>query len=260
MSVLGIHFSGLICLGDNLMMKILQYLGPNSLIFKLHGHYFVAEHCFREELKVPRIRYIHLPSSLHPSPKPSYCKTSLAKMQRTLRALKQMNIGNERLKSDILARGLDPDCSDITVPAQSTSLRHQIFTKQIKQPATKKKEIMLLKKIEDLKFKLHLVRKEKEARMNTIQEKRDLFEARVSETERSIEVMTAKFHGLSKDKDKLEEWLKTFDEFRSYKEKAGSDLFTRRKQLISQLIEIFPINDANTHLPTIGIEIFSIKD
>jgi len=250
--VIGIHFSGLICIGDNLMMKIVRYLGPNSLIFKLHGHFFVAEYCFREELRVPRLRYIHLPLRLHSSPKSSYGKTSLAKMQRTLRALKQMNIGNERLKSEILARGLDPNCSDINVPVQSTSLRQQIFTKQIKQPATKKKEIFLQKKIEELKLKLHLVRQEKEAIRNTIQAKRTLFEARVTETEKSIEVMTAKFHGLSKDKDRLEEWMKTFDEFRSYKEKAKSDLFTRRKQLISQLREIFPINDANTNLPTVG--------
>ena len=64
--------------------------------------------------------------------------------------------------------------------------------------------------------------------------------------------MTEKFHALAKDKEKLSNWLKTFDEFRNYKEKSTSDLEIRRRQLISQLSHIFPLHDTETSLPTIG--------
>ena len=64
--------------------------------------------------------------------------------------------------------------------------------------------------------------------------------------------MTEKLHALAKDKEKLANWLNTFHEFRSYKEKASADVVLRRRQLISQLCQIFPLNDANTSLPTIG--------
>jgi len=223
LAVLGIYFSGLVCVGDSLLMKTVQYLEPNSLVFKLHGHYFVGPDSFNSEIKVPLIKYINLPSSQTASAKPSYDKPALAEMQRTLRALKQMNLGNARLKGEILHRGLDLESADHCIQTQTTSLLQQIFNKQ-----------------------------EKEALLSEINEKKKQYEVEVAETEKAIDFMTAKFHELSKDKEKLGDWMKTFDEFRGYKEKASSDLVTRRKQLISQLQEIFPINDANTSLPTIG--------
>ena len=229
------------------------------MVFNLHGHYFVGHHAFKKEVNVPLVRYTELPPNLLPPSKSSYDKTSLAKMQRTLRALKQMNVGNARLKNEILIRGLDPDSTDLTVQTHTASLRQQIFNKQVKQPATKRKETALLKRIEALKLKLHLLRQEKEAVLNEIDEKNKRVESEVAETEKAIDTMTTKFHGLSKDKEKLGEWMKTFDEFRGYKEKAGSDLVTRRKQLISQLTEIFPINDANSSLPTIGMQNIFLK-
>ena len=251
--VLGLHFSGLVCLGDTIMMKTVQCLEPNTLIFKLHGHFFIASDSFINGMSIPRIRFHELPLNHNFTRKPSYAKTSLAKMQRTLRALKQINIGNERLKSDILSRGLDPACSDHPVPVQTTSLRQQIFSKQFKQPATKKKEIVLQKKIETLKLKLHLLHQERDSIIDSIERKKEKFEDTISETDKSIDEMTEKFHSLCKDKEKLADWLNTFDEFRSYNAATRSDLVIRRKQLISQLVEIFPIKDAKTSHPTIGM-------
>ena len=235
-----------------MIMKIVQRLQPNSLIFKLHGHFFVASDSFINGLCIPKIRFHELPFKHNFIGKPSYSKTSLAKMQRTLRALKQINLGNERLKSEILCRGLDPACSDLPVPVQTTSLRQKIFSKQFKQPATKKKEIILQKKIEALKLKLHLLHQERDSIIDSIERKKEKFQDAISETDKSIDEMTEKFHSLSKDKEKLADWLKTFDEFRSYNSHTRSDLIIRRKQLISQLGEIFPINDAKTSHPTIG--------
>jgi len=253
LSVQGMHFSGLVCIGDNLMMSILQYLQPNSLVFKLHGHFFVASESFKGEARVAKVRYAALPACLNLPGKQSYGKTSLAKMQRTLRALKQIHIGNERLKSEILGRGLDPSSTDVTVQAaQSTSLRQQIFNKQVKQPGTKRKETILLKKIEVIKLRLSLLKEEKESIVNELDGRKAQFDTNLFEADKSIDEMTEKFHNLSKDKEKLSDWMKTFDEFRGYNEKTSSELVTRRKQLISQLIEIFPISEPTSSLPTIG--------
>ena len=127
LSVQGIHFSGLVCIGDNLMMNLVHHLRPNSLVFRLSGHFFVDSESFRgENSGVARLRYIALPDCVSLPSKQSYGKTSLAKMQRTLRALKQSHLANERLKSDILSRGLDPSSRQDAAAVQaanSTSLR-----------------------------------------------------------------------------------------------------------------------------------------
>ena len=90
------------------------------------------------------------------------------------------------------------------------------------------------------------------------QETKSKIDYNLLETDNSTDNMTQKFHALAKDKEKLGNWLKTFDEFRNYKEKSASDLEIRRRQLISQLSHIFPLHDTETSLPTIGKLLFII--
>ena len=81
-------------------------------------------------------------------------------------------------------RGVDPDSPEIgisTTPAtaaqssslaataSTASLSRLIFNKQLKQPATKKKEIQLMTQIEELKLKLSMLREEKSDLNNRIQ-------------------------------------------------------------------------------------------
>jgi len=262
-SVIGIYFSGLICIGDSLNMNIIQHLDKNSLVFKLHGHYFVGVESLK--VKVPMLRFLEMPRKLSFTGKPSYSKNSLAKMQRTLRALKQIHQCNQRIKSDIVSRGVDPDSpetgisitptasqSSLAATASTASLSRLIFNKQLKQPSTKKKEIQLMTQIEELKLKLSMLKEEKTDLSNRIRETKSKIDYNLLETDNSTDNMTEKFHALAKDKEKLSNWLKTFDEFRNYKEKSTSDLEIRRRQLISQLSHIFPLHDTETSLPTIG--------
>ena len=58
----GIYFSGLICIGDSLNMNIIQHLDKNSLVFKLHGHYFVGVESLK--VKVPMLRFLEMPRKL----------------------------------------------------------------------------------------------------------------------------------------------------------------------------------------------------
>ena len=59
------------------------------------------------------------------------------------------------------------------------------------------------------------------------------------------------YHTLSKDREKLDAWLQTFQESRDCNRRTGEALKLRRNQLIGQLSEIFPIQDTSTPLPTI---------
>jgi hypothetical protein len=175
-------------------------------------------------------------------------------MQRTLRALKQQGVSNEHVKAEILSRGLDPRCADVTAYSSQnpTSLRLQIFSRQSKHPATKKREIALRKSIESLRLHVALLHQEKQFLQQAIQQKKKLHQNFLLELDKSIEVLTERFHTLSKDREKLADWLNTFEEFRVYNSRTAASLACRRKQLISQLCEIFPIHGSGSNLPTIG--------
>jgi hypothetical protein len=252
----GLHFSGLVCVGEKLMQSLVQHLEPNTLVFKLHGHFFIAADSFRGPALLPRHRFFEVPHLAAEVGKPSYDSAALCKMQRTLRALKQRGVSNEHLKAEILSRGLDPRCADVTAFSSqnnnSTSLRLQIFSRQSKQPATKKREIALRKTMESLRLQVALLRQEKQSLLQTIQQKRLQHQNCLLESDKSIEVLTESFHTLSKDREKLADWLKTFEEFRVYNSRTAASLAARRKQLISQLCEIFPIHGTDTSLPTVG--------
>ena len=251
----GIHFSGLVCVGDKLMRNIVQHLEPNTLVFKLHGHFLIAVDSFHGPPGLlSRHRFIEIPHMRAEACKLSYNSGALCKMQRTLRALKQRGASNDRVKVEILSRGLDPRCPDVTAfsSQNTTSLRLQIFSRQSKLPATKKKEIALRKSIESLRLEMALLRQEKQSLLQAIQQKKLLHQNSLLEAEKSIEVLTESFHTLSKDREKLTDWLKTFEEFRVYNSRTAASLAARRKQLISQLCEIFPIHGTDTSLPTIG--------
>jgi hypothetical protein len=254
----GLHFSGLVCVGEKLMRSLVQHLEKNTLVFKLHGHFFIAADSFHGPALLPRTRFLEVPHMSADAGKPSYDSAALCRMQRTLRALKQRGVSNEHVKAEILSRGLDPRCADVSAFSSqnpgtaSTSLRLQIFSRQSKQPATKKKEIALRKSIESLRLQVALLRQEKQSLLLTIQQKRLQHQNCLLESDKSIEMLTESFHTLSKDREKLADWLKTFEEFRVYNGRTAASLAARRKQLISQLCEIFPIHGTDTSLPTVG--------
>jgi len=253
--VWGVDFSGLICVGNKLMKSLTQNFSFNSLVFRIHSNYFVPRECFvgfSEDL-TPPLRFFEIPGVHTDAGKISYDRSALRKMHWTLRALKQRAGANEQFKRDILTRGIDPNTADMNVPTMTrqTSLRQQIFARQTKLPGTKKEEIGLSVQIEAERLKVATLREEKERLLQELENKREKKKTISLEYDELNGILMENIHNLSKDKEKLSEWLKTFQDCRESCQKTSRGLTIRRNQLISQLNEIFIIGDSGGTLPTI---------
>ena len=186
----------------------------------------------------------------------SYDISRLSKLTRTLRELKKKDESNDHVKKEISER-LEPKLPRNTIqinptnPNVSASLRQQIFSVQPKLPATKMQEIDLTKKIENIKFKIALLKKEKERLMAEVESKKEATRKSVLDGDEVNNHLLEDYHKLSKDKDKLDSWLNSVQESRDCNAKTKQALKIRRYQLISQLREIFPIHDSDTTQPTI---------
>ena len=250
-TVWGVTFSGLVCVGDKIPPKIAATLRPNSLVFKLHNHYFVCNECLQEP--VPQLRFVEVPNMILESCKSSYDRASLLKLASTLRALKQIELSNGEVKRDISAR-LDPGPGGKLAPALasvSSSLRQQIFSVKPKQPATKMAEVNLAVKIENTRCRLALLKQEKERLQAVIDSKKEERDKSLAVGDEVNNNLMEKYHTLSKLKEELEIWCKSFQESRECNKKTKVVLQNRRRQLISQLGEIFPIQYTEEPHPTI---------
>ena len=254
LSVWGVTFAGLVCVGDKISKSIAQDLNENSLVFKLQHHYFICNDCLQKPLTLAR--FMEVPFITHDSCKSSYDRTSLTKLAATLRALKQIEVSNGRVKKEISER-LDPELSrnSVSVPANtanvSASLRQKIFSVQPKQPATKMAEVNLAVKIENTKYRIALLHLEKERIKAEMVSKKDARQKSVDDGDSVNNHLLENYHTLSKDKDKLESWLSSVQESRDCNVKTRKGLLILRNRLISQLTEIFPIHDSASHHPTI---------
>ena len=262
LAVVGVNFSGLICIGDKISRSCVSNLKSNSVVFKIHHHFFVSNDCLHN--RIEQFRFIEVPFMTVDSCKSSYDRVSLSKLAATLRALKQSEASNSRVKKEIALRGLEP--GSVSLAPQTASLRQQIFSVQPKLPATKMTEISLSTKIEDIKFRIDLLKNERDRLRNALALKKELREQSVTDGDECNSRLMENYHTLSKDREKLETWLQTFQETRDFNRKTSESLRLRRNQLISQLSEIFPIFDTNSHLPTIchvalpGSEIMRERD
>lgn len=249
--VWGVTFSGLLCVGNTITPKIVSSFSDNCLVFKLQQHYFVCNQCLKEPLR--QERYLEVPHIMLESCRSSYDKSRLTNLTSKQRALKQIEMSNSHVKRDISVR-MEPSPSvqiNPNITSVSTSLRQQIFSVRPKLPATKLAEINLAVKIENLKFRLGLLKQEKERLKIVVATKRAERENRLATEYEVNSSLMDNYHSLAKDKEKLESWCKSFQESRDCNMKTGEILQSRRHQLIGQLGEIFPLLYTDTPQPTI---------
>ena len=245
-TVWGVTFSGLLCVGEKVSQSLATSLKKNSFVFRLHQHYFVSN----QSLVVPlrQERFIEVPYMTVDSCKSSYDRESLTNLTGTLRKLNQIELQNNRVKKDISDR-LEPGPNVSSIA--STSLRQQIFTVQPKHPSTKMAELSISVKIENMKFRIDLLRQERNRIKKEIKAKLESKQKILDCGDEVNSNLMENYHSLSKDREKLEAWLQTFQESRDCNKKTREGLRLRRNQLISGLREIFPIHDSLTNLPTI---------
>jgi len=251
-TVWGVTFSGLVCVGDKLSAKVASKLSKNSFVFKLNQHYFVCNDTLQEPIS--QARFFEVPCVTNDLIfRESYDISRLRKLTTTLRDLKKKEVSNNLVRKEISER-LEPELPrniQVNPTNVSASLRQQIFSVQPKLPATKMQEIDLTVKIENIKFKISLLKKEKERLMAELESKKGAKRKSVMDSDELNNHLLEDYHKLSKDKEKLDSWLNSVQESRDCNTKTKHALKIRRHQLISQLREIFPINNSETTHPTI---------
>ena len=249
--VWGVTFSGLLCVGNTITSKIVSSFSDNCLVFKLQQHYFVCNECLKEPLR--QERYLEVPHIMLESCRSSYDKSRLTNLTSKQRALKQIETSNGHVKREISAR-MEPGPSgqiNVNIAGVSTSLRQQIFSVRPKLPATKRTEINLAVKIENLKFRLALLKQEKERLKIDVASKRAERENSLATEDDVNNSLMDNYHSLAKDKERLESWCNSFQDSRDCNTRTGEILKSRRHQLIGQLGEIFPLLYTDSPQPTI---------
>ena len=246
-TVWGVAFSGLVCLGEKISRSVAASLQPESFVFRLHQHYFVSNQSLAQPLR--QERFLEVPYMTVDSCKSSYDRESLTNLTARLRKMNQLELQNNRVKKDISSR-LEAGPS-MGRYLSETTLRQQIFSVQPKHPATKMAELGLTVKIENTKFRLDLLRAERNRIKREIQIKLEVKQKILEGGDEVNNSLMENYHSLSKDREKLEAWLQTFQDSRDCNKKTREGLRLRRNQLISGLREIFPIHDPLSALPTI---------
>ena len=156
----GVGLSGLTCIGDKLSRATASNLQANSLVFKMHQYYFVAASSLLSG-PVALWRRTEVPNITVESGKPSYDRPGLAKLHSTLRALHQSTNANSLVTTELATRGLDHSGSDslAAAPAQiGRTISSKILEVRMKSSATRKQEIVLAKRIEDVRFRIDSLR------------------------------------------------------------------------------------------------------
>ena len=103
--VMGVTFSCLVCLGTELSEQFVTNCRENTLVFKLHQHYFVANHSLKEPLDRDKERCVEVPNMSQVECKSSYDETSMVTLVGALRALKAFRVLNIDIKTKISTKG-----------------------------------------------------------------------------------------------------------------------------------------------------------
>jgi len=249
----GVGLSGLTCIGDKLSRATASNLEANSLVFKMHQYYFVATSSLLSG-PVALWRRTEVPNITVESGKPSYDRPGLAKLHSTLRALHQSTNANSLVTTELATRGLDHSGSDshAAAPAQmGRTISSKILEVRMKSSATRKQEIFLAKRIEGVRFRIDSLRQERERLSLEVKGRRADLNKVGESLETGGDLLKQSKDALTRDKEKLEAWLASFTNSRESNRKSAEYLRIRRLQLISQLSEIFPIQDSQSSTPTI---------
>ena len=179
-------------------------------------------------------------------------RSGLAKLHSTLRSLRHSCQAASLLKAELAARGLDQATSVAEAAPQLTrSISSKILEVRVKQSATRKQEIAMVKRIEDITFRIDSLRLERDRLREEVAGRRKMLERQGGELEAGSCLLTQSYHSLARDREKLEQWLASFHKSRESNRKTGESLRIRRLQLISQLSEIFPLQEVSSPCPTI---------
>ncbi|XP_049775657.1 UV radiation resistance-associated gene protein [Schistocerca cancellata] len=250
LTVWGVYFNGLIYLGPKLCSDPSSFC-INTIVFHMHGGYFTAPECFKEQPQKIRNSRILLNQS---DVRPSYTVSLLLRLHTVQQAIKKQMLSAQSLREKITLGGL--------VPLRSNEGESLFRLLNVSQSKNRRQEILKLKQeIEKLKFKVSLLSQEKRRKQEQVVQIEKMSIAVTEENQdRGINLM-AKYEHLYKETEQLKEWRKSYLDARESFVHINAQLNFRRRQLISELSFIYPIVEESTDKFTIaGVHLPNSED
>lgn len=108
------------------------------------------------------------------------------------------------------------------------------------------------KQLEIAKFRTKLLSQERDKKSAFIRQLKQNCSALIDENEERGSMLMESYHKLSRDAEKLKEWKKEQVQLRESLIHVTTQLHHRRRQLMNQLLFIYPLEDINSHKRSIN--------
>ncbi|CAH0547955.1 unnamed protein product [Brassicogethes aeneus] len=267
----GINFSGLVYIGNRITDILPSYFKENSVIFNLHGGFFTSRFTIRTDLKKslpfedslniigsPETGIIYRCKTVNTLNSEVYRSYNLDKL-RKLQSL-QISLKNRSEDVKIIIDKINyknGDCDNVnnstnsTTSSPSSKIRYepQLLTMNslnrmlYEKPTTVQKQEMsrVKKEIEKARFKSKVLSNERDKKSVRIRQLRQRYNACVEENDtRNCELME-NYHTLSRDAEKLKEIKRNLCHHSEIQQHVNAHVQHRRRQLMRQLLFIYPI-------------------
>ncbi|XP_011501800.1 PREDICTED: UV radiation resistance-associated gene protein isoform X2 [Ceratosolen solmsi marchali] len=229
----GISFTGLTYIGSKLSNNLETFLHENSLVFHFHGGFFAPPFCLVTNPDSKRFLVMGVNSF---EVKDSYTVNKLSSLRSKMQALKQQIDSVQNLRERI-ASG-----ESLIVPKYPQSSLNRLFQPK-KVSREKKAEIVRIRKdLEVAKFRTKLLEQERVRKMGEIRMLNQCHSDLMEENQDHGSNLMNRYRELNKDIERLYEWRQNHIDSRETYIQTTARLAHRRRQLITELSFIYPIN------------------
>ena len=212
---LGLTFSGLVCVGNEVTGQLMENCAENTLVFRLRNHLFVCNQYLKRPLN--QERYLEVPVAILDEVSSSYDFTSLKKVVEHLRDLeekekseldikKEVSVKMEmRTKNKKKKKTLGKVVTDLTLQVKARERKNKPTTFQLKR------------EIENLKFKIDFLKQKKTILQNDVDYnkfRRDHNTTMLEEISGQMSNVWSNEGVLAKDKEEFKFWAEVTEETR----------------------------------------------
>ncbi|XP_022911167.2 UV radiation resistance-associated protein [Onthophagus taurus] len=283
----GINFSGLVYLGNKLADVQPSSFKDNTVILHLHSGYFTSSASLRTDLQtfVPFIDHLNIVSTEDntkvyrtvsiriPSRdiKKSYNVEKLRRLQSLQLTLKNKNLELDHLRNRISKlAGYDEDNSvdsESPIMGQDSGIRYEpqpltmnSLNKLLHEKPTKfqKSEIIRIsKEVEASRLKIKLLSQQKDKQVARVRQLKETHIKVYEKNQETESTLMESYRQLSKEVERLRNSKREQIHLREILLEDNGQLYRRRKQLLNQLLDLYPIetnsdqkyNINNVYLP-----------
>ncbi|KAK9881429.1 hypothetical protein WA026_016315 [Henosepilachna vigintioctopunctata] len=251
----GLHLSGLVYFSNRAIDMQPTLFLQNSIIFSMVGGFFVAANSIRADVTLPSSAALVVTKRVTTTCargdlKRSYCVDKLRKLHYLEVMIKNKTLDVQRMSDsiaqlDVMTQGGCNEAHELPAKMPSQLLTMNCLNRMLQEKPTReqKQEIFKLrKKIELSTFRYKLLRQERDGKLGILKQLRKTVSS-LSESNSERECsLTEQYHTLNRDKEKLREFHKVVMQHRELMIHSNSQLQHRKRQLLQQLLWIYPIN------------------